>query len=222
MRRLYHLHLSPFSRKVRLALAEKGLDFELVIEKVWRRRPEFLELNPAGAVPVLVEPGDLVLTESTAICEYLDEVYPAPSLLGMDPVARAETRRLVSWFDLKFDREVTANLLFEKIGKRAAGLGGPDTGAIRAGQHNIGPHLDYLGYLSEHRRWLAGNSFSLADITAAAHLSCLDYLGDVPWRHHRAAKDWYARIKSRPSFRPLLADRVPGAGAPPHYANLDF
>lgn len=222
MRRLYHLHLSPFSRKVRLVLAEKGLEFELVTEKVWRRRPEFLALNPTGTVPVLVETNGLVLAESTAICEYLDEVYPSPGVMGTDPAARAETRRLVNWFDLKFNRDVTVNLVFEKIGKQAAGLGGPDTTAIRAGHRNLGPHLEYLGDLSEHRRWLAGNTFGLADITAAAHLSCLDYLGDVPWRAHRAAKDWYARIKSRPSFRPLLADQVPGGRASSHYANLDF
>lgn len=222
MRWLYHLQLSPFSRKVRLVLAEKGLEFELVVEPVWQRRPAFLQLNPAGKVPVLVEPDGRVLAESTAICEYLDETHGDKVLLGPDPQSRAEVRRLINWFDLKFGREVTENLLFEKVGKRAAGLGGPDTAAIRAGQHNIGPHLEYLGQLSERRRWLAGNDFSLADITAAAHLSCLDYLGDVPWRDHRAAKDWYARVKSRPSFRPLLADRIPGARASAHYPNLDF
>jgi len=74
----------------------------------------------------------------------------------------------------------------------------------------------------ERRRWLAGENFSLADITAAAHLSTLDYLGDVPWDNHEPAKEWYARIKSRPSFRPLLADHIPGAPPPKHYADLDF
>ncbi len=222
MRLLYHLQLSPFSRKVRLVLGEKRLEHKLIVEQVWRRRPEFLELNPAGKVPVLVEDDGSVFSESTAICEYLDEAYCDDTLLGSNLQARSEVRRLVNWFDLKFGREVTDNLLFEKVGKRAAGLGEPDTAAIRAGQLNIGPHLQYLGDLSEHRRWLAGNDFSLADITAAAHLSCLDYLGDVRWRQYPAAKNWYARVKSRPSFRPLLTDRIAGAGAPSHYANLDF
>ena len=198
------------------------MEHKLIVEQVWRRRPEFLELNPAGKVPVLVEDDGSVFSESTAICEYLDEAYCDDTLLGSNLQARSEVRRLVNWFDLKFGREVTDNLLFEKVGKRAAGLGEPVTAAIRAGQLNIGPHLQYLGDLSEHRRWLAGNDFSLADITAAAHLSCLDYLGDVRWRQYPAAKNWYARVKSRPSFRPLLTDRIAGAGAPSHYANLDF
>jgi len=222
MRRLYHLPLSPYARKVRLFLSEKVIDFELVVEKVSRRRPEFLDMNPTGKVPVLVEPEGLVLAESSAICEYLDEAYPDPALIGKDPASRAETRRLVTWFDLKFGKEVTANLVFEKVTKRLEGLGPPDTVAIRAGRRNIGAHLEYISYLTERRRWLGGDFFSFSDITAAAHLSCLDYLGDVPWAAHPLAKNWYARIKSRPSFRPLLLDRQPGVTPAAHYDNLDF
>ena len=87
---------------------------------------------------------------------------------------------------------------------------------------NIHTHMDYISYLVERRKWLAGHEFSLADITAAAHLSTLDYIGDVPWKDHESAKGWYARIKSRPSFRPLLGDRIPSAPPPSHYADLDF
>ena len=222
MRTLYHLWLSPFCRKVRIALAEKALDFDLEIERVWQRRDEFLRLNPAGSVPVLVEPDGAALAESSVVCEYLDEVYPYPPMLGATPAARAETRRLVAWFDGKFHREVTDNLLTEKLDKRFMGMGGPDSAAIRAGHDNIGTHLDYIGYLSERRSWLAGDTLSLADAAAAAHVSALDYLGDVPWDDHPRAKDWYARIKSRPSFRPLLEDRIPGLPPPKHYADLDF
>src|SRR5207302_5735172 len=75
MRVLYHLTLSPFARKVRLVLAEKNLDFTLKLEKVWERRAEFLALNPAGDVPVLIEPDGTVLAGTDAIVEYLDEVY---------------------------------------------------------------------------------------------------------------------------------------------------
>jgi glutathione S-transferase len=222
MRRLYHLALSPYARKVRLFLAEKGLEFELATEKVWMRRQEFLGLNPAGKVPVLIEGDGQVLSESTGICEYLDEVYPDPALIGASSADRAETRRLTNWFDLKFGAEVTANLVFEKVTKRLASLGPPDTRAIRAGRQNIGAHLEYIGYLTERRRWLAGDQLGLADITAAAHLSCLDYLGDVPWGQYPLTKDWYARIKSRQSFRPLLTERLPGLTPPVHYDDLDF
>lgn len=222
MRTLHHLWLSPFSRKVRVLLKEKGLEFEMKVEKVWERRPEFLALNAAGTVPVLVDEDGTVVADSGAICEYLEEVYPDTPLLPGDAAQRAEIRRLVAWFDHKFGREVSDNLYREKMMKRFLGYGEPNSSAIRAGYHNIHYHLDYIGWLTERRRFLAGDKFSLADIAAAAHVSVLDYLGDVPWDQHVPAKDWYARIKSRPSFRPLLADHIPGAPPPKHYADLDF
>lgn len=222
MRTLFHLWLHPFSRKVRIVLAEKKLDFELTIEKVWERRTEFLALNPAGDVPVLVEPDGTVIANSQVICEYLEEVYGEVSLLGRDPVQRAETRRLISWFDMKFNREVTENLVGEKLMKRFLKMGEPHGPSIRAGHANIHYHLDYIGFLTEKRNWLAGDDFSLADIAAASHLSAIDYIGDVPWEEHQAARDWYARVKSRPSFQPLLTDRIPGFTPVEHYEDVDF
>lgn len=210
MRTLFHLWLHPFSRKVRLVLSEKNLDFNLQIEKVWERRTEFLALNPAGDVPVLIEKDGTTLANSQVICEYLEEVYPEVNLLGKDPVQRSETRRLVSWFDVKFNREVTENIVGEKLMKRVLKLGEPHGPAIRAGHANIHYHLDYIGFLTEKRKWLAGDNFSLADIAAAAHLSSIDYIGDVPWEEHQAAKIWFDKIKERPSFQPLLEDRIPG------------
>jgi glutathione S-transferase len=223
MRTLHHLALSPFSRKVRVALREKGLEFQLRIEKVWERRPEFLALNAAGTVPVLVEDDGTAIADSGVICEYLEEVYPGErNLLGEAPAERAEVRRLVAWFDQKFAREVTDNLYREKMMRKFLGLGEPNSAAIRAGVANIHYHLDYIGWLTERRKFLAGDKYSLADVSAAAHLSALDYIGDVPWDQHAKAKDWYARIKSRPAFRPLLADLIAGAPPPKHYADLDF
>ena len=222
MRLLYHLPLSPASRKIRIVLQEKTLDFTLKMEKTWERRPEFLALNPAGDVPVLIEPDGTVLAESSAIAEYVDEVYRERLLIGINPIDRAEVRRLVAWFDVKMNHEVTENLVGEKLMKRLLAVGQPNSAAIRAGKANIGYHLDYIGYLIERRRWLGGDHFSLADIAAAAHLSAIDYLGDVPWEQHEPAKEWYARVKSRPSFRPILADHIPGVTPPAHYADLDF
>ena len=222
VRILYHLPLSPACRKVRLALQEKRIPFELRAERIWERRDEFLMMNPAGTVPVLEEENGLVLADSNAICEYLDEAYPDMPLVGRTHAERAEVRRLVAWFDGKFDREVTRNLYFEKQLKRMLGRGNPDAGALRAGYANIKPHIEYLGWLAETRAWLAGSQISLADLAAAAHLSCLDYIGDVDWSMNDAVKDWYARVKSRPAFRPLLADRVSGLTPPNHYADLDF
>jgi glutathione S-transferase len=222
MRTLYHVWLHPFSRKVRLALAEKKLDFDLQVEKIWERRTAFLAMNPAGDVPVLVEEDGTILSNSQVICEYLEEVYPEINLLGPDPIQRAETRRLVGWFDVKFNREVTDNLVGEKLMKRFLKLGEPHGPSIRAGHANIHYHLDYIGFLTEKRTWLAGDKFTLADIAAAAHLSAIDYIGDVPWEEHHHARDWYARVKSRPSFKSLLEDRIPGFTPVEHYENVDF
>lgn len=222
MRTLYHVWLHPFSRKVRLALAEKKLDFDLQVEKIWERRTAFLAMNPAGDVPVLVEEDGTILSNSQVICEYLEEVYPEINLLGPDPIQRAETRRLVGWFDVKFNREVTDNLVGEKLMKRFLKLGEPHGPSIRAGHANIHYHLDYIGFLTEKRTWLAGDKFTLADIAAAAHLSSIDYIGDVPWEEHHHARDWYSRVKSRPSFKSLLEDRIPGFTPVEHYENVDF
>lgn len=221
MLRLHHFPVCPFSRKVRIVLREKGQVCELVEAEPWRREPEFLALNPAAEVPVL-EHDELTIADSGAITAYLEELFPEPDLLGEDPPQRAETRRLVAWFDSKFNREVTDLLWREKLVKRIKSQGNPDSAAVRAGLANVHGHLDYIAYLFERRNWLAGDSLTLADIAAAAHLSVLDYLGDVPWDRHPAAKDWYARIKSRPSVRPLLLERLPGLRPPAHYDDLDF
>ncbi len=222
MRTLYHLPLDPGCRMIRILLAEKGLDFALKSEKIWERREDFLTLSPACEVPVLIEDDGTSIPGKGVIAEYLDEAYPEPPLLGRVPLDRAETRRLVAWFDTKFGEEVSFNLIEEKIMKRFLGLGHPNPSAIRAGLANIHYHLDYIGWLCDRRRWLAGDAFSLADIAATAQLSAIDYLGDVPWEDHQGARDWYARVKSRPSLRAILADLVPGAIPPKHYADLDF
>ena len=221
MRTVYHLPLSPFSRKVRLVLGEKKLAFELRVEDVWRRREEFLILNPTGQVPVLIDDG-LVVADSTAICEYLEDAYPTPTLIGKTPAARAEARRLALWFDLKFAGEVTSNIAYEKMTKRLLRGGEPDSERIRVGKDNIRYHLEYIEFLTERRNWLAGDNLTCADLAAGAHLSVIDYLGDVPWDEHVEAKNWYARLKSRPSFQPLLTDHVAGVLPPKTYADLDF
>ncbi len=222
MRYLYHLPLSAACRKVRLVLAEKKLPFELRLEKVWEQREDYLDLNPAGTVPTLLEDNGLAVPNSGVICEYLEEAYPDTPLMGTTLAERVEVRRLLAWFDEKFNAEVTRNLTGEKYLKRMANRGEPDAALLRFGYASLKPHLDYLGWLAEHRRYLAGTTISLADFSAAAHLSVLDFTGDVDWARSPPAREWYARMKSRPSFRALLNDRVPGMTTPAHYADLDF
>ncbi len=222
MRTLYHHWLSPASRKVRIVLGEKKLVYEMRVEQVWERRPQFLRMNPAGEVPVFLEEDGRAFCDAAAISEYLDELYPEPPLLGESPSERAEVRRLVAWFDLKFKAEVTQHLSTEKIMKRFLGMGQPDSEAIRCATHNLKTHINYIAHLAERRNYLAGNQFSLADIAAASHLSVIDYLGDVNWDANAEAKDWYVRVKSRRSMRTILADRIPGLQPPQYYDKLDF
>ncbi|WP_299949985.1 glutathione S-transferase family protein [uncultured Ruegeria sp.] len=221
MARLFHVPLSPYCRKVRLSLAEKKIEVELVEERYWEQDPDFLRRNPAGKVPVLRLDGQ-IMAESVAICEYIEETRPEPPLMPKKPEARYEVRRLVGWFDDKFHHEVTSKLLYERVNKKVIGQGYPDSKNIKEGARAIKYHLDYMAWLLDHRRWLAGDQMTLADFAAAAHLSALDYISDVDWNRSAAVKDWYAKIKSRPAFRSILADQISGFRPPPHYADLDF
>jgi len=205
-------------------MREKELEFEAVQENAWERRPEFFALNPAGEVPVLLEPDGTVISGGYAIMEYLEEAYRDNNkrYIGSSISERAEVRRIIDWFDRKFDAEVTQLILFEKVFKRLMRCGEPQSDAIRAGKKNILSHLDYIGFLTAESHYLVGEAMTLADIAASAHLSALDYLGDVPWEHNANAKEWYALMKSRPSIRAVLIDRVPSFRPPKHYEDPDF
>ena len=223
MWQLYQYPLCPFSRKVRFALAEKAVPHELVRELPWQRRDEFIDLNPAGQTPVLVASnGGATLIDSSAICEYFEETVERTPLLGSGPIERAETRRLIAWFDQKFYAEVGVLLLQERMYKRLVQRASPDATLLRQAGRNVEMHLDYIEYLLDHRRWLSGSTFGLADIAGAAHISVADYLNGVDWTGHGQAKQWYSAIKSRPTFRPMLAEKMEGLAPPPHYDKLDF
>jgi glutathione S-transferase len=228
---LFHHSFCPHSRFVRLALGELGLAAEPVEERVWERREEFLMLNPAGTTPVLVEDGQPAVPGASVIAEYLEDTHGEDELgerrlMPRGARARAEVRRLMSWFNDKFFAEVSGPLTTERVFKRfmpvSAGGGSPDTEVIRAALHNMRYHLAYIGWLVRTRDWLAGERLSYADLAAAGHLSAVDYLGDVPWNEDEVAKAWYARVKSRPSFRPILAETLAGIPPSKSYADLDF
>ncbi|RFC63140.1 glutathione S-transferase family protein [Fulvimarina endophytica] len=230
MLKLYHHPMSAASRYVRLLTGEYGEKPELVEERTWERRREFLAMNPAATLPVLIEDDGAPIVGGIVAGEYLDETRGVFSrdkrLMPEKPVERAEVRRLTEWFMEKFDAEVTRYLVRERVFKlempKSEGGGSPDASAIRAARTNSKHHLRYIGWLAESRNWLAGPRLTQADLAAAAALSVLDYLGEIPWESEPAAKEWYSRIKSRPSFRPLLSERVRGVPAVQHYADLDF
>ncbi|MBC7985462.1 MAG: glutathione S-transferase family protein [Sphingomonadaceae bacterium] len=224
MWRLFQFPLCPFSRKVRLLLGEKGVGYELEPELPWERRDEFVDINPAGQTPVMIETQrDLRLIDSQAICEYFEETVAAAPMITGSAESRAEIRRLVAYFDQRLYAEAIAPLMRERMTRRLDRQS-PDSGALRDAMRQVGAHLDYIDYLLDHnRRWIAGPALSLADLAAAAHISVADYLGGCAWADHQSARDWYAGLKSRPSFRPLLAERMPMV--PPyvaHYDKVDF
>jgi glutathione S-transferase len=227
---LLHHPFCPHSRFIRLALGEVGRDVRLVEERVWERREAFLVLNPAGTTPVLTTDGFPPMPGAGLIAEYLDEAHGAAlgerRLLPVAMAERIEVRRLMAWFNEKFFEEVSHPLVTERIYKRfmseGNGGGAPETDVIRAARVNVRYHLAYIGWLARTRNFLAGDGLTYADLVAAAHLSAIDYLGDVPWSEDDAAKAWYARIKSRPSFRPLLGEWLAGVPASRTYVDLDF
>lgn len=227
---LFHHPLYASCRFIRLAFGEYGEDLSLIEEKPWARRKEFLQLNPAATLPVLLAEADEPIVGASVIAEYVDETRGAlkrdKRLMAENPITRAEIRRLVDWYLVKADGEVTKHLVRERALKPHMqpehGGGSPNSTAIRAARANIRQHMKYTNWLAGTRNWLAGPRLTYADLAAAASISVLDYMGEIDWSEHGAAKEWYTRMKSRPSFRPLLADRFRGVTPASHYADLDF
>ena len=222
MWQIYQFPLCPFSRTVRLLLAEKGVAYELIRENPWERREAFEDLNPAGRTPVLHNPEkQITLADSRAICEYFEETVDKSPMINGTAVGRAEIRRLVAMFDENFYSAVTQPLLEERMKKRLVYRQSPDSRVLREAMRLANEHLYYIDFLIDHRPWLAGSTMSLADLTAAAQLSVADYLGGIDWTLHEQASSWYSVFKSRPSFRPLLTERMDVIQPPAHYADVN-
>jgi len=223
MWQLHQFPLCPFSRKLRLHMAEKAVAYELVRENPWEGRDGFWQLNPAGKTPVLHDPTrGATLCDSRVIAEYFEETIERNALISGGAAQRAETRRLVALFDENFYRDVTEPVMHEKMMKRLVLRQPPDGRVLRSAGKLLHGHLDYIDWLVDTRQWLAGPTLSLADLTCAAHISVVDYLGAMDWSGHEQAKGWYMVMKSRPSFRPLLGEKMDGLPPPREYASLDF
>lgn len=218
---LVHHSISPQSRKVRLIMAEKKMLFVLKEEEPWQISGNILELNPAGDLPVLVFDGN-VISGNYAVTEYLEESNPQYRLLPENVKDRAEVRRIMDWFDVKFYNEVYKYIVAEKIIKRFQLRQAPNSKILKAGLNNLKFHMEYVDYLADRNSYLGGKSMTLADLTVAAHLSVIDYLGDIPWGDYKNAKVWYAKMKSRPSFKDILKDNIRGITPSKTYADLDF
>ncbi|MEE1878488.1 glutathione S-transferase family protein [Altererythrobacter litoralis] len=222
MWRLYQFPLCPFSRKIRLLLGEKNVAYEMVREDPWSASDYFWNLNPAGRTPVMVhQERDTVLCDSRAIAEYFEETVDKAPMINGTAANRAEIRRLVALFDENFYNDVTAPLLNERMKKRIVLNQPPDSRVLREAMKLGHGHLDYMDWLIDNRPWLAGSTMSLADLAAAAQISVADYLGGIDWAGHEQTRGWYSVFKSRPSFRPLLTERMGVIQPPAHYAKVD-
>jgi glutathione S-transferase len=223
---LFHFAFDPGSRAVRLALGEARMEFSETPVRPWEDGCPVAAMNPSGMPPVLqvTDAGKdpLTLCEPAAILGWLEERTSEPFLLPVDAAERAEMRRLLAWFERRFTDEVNAVLLHERMEKPLLRLGPPEARALRAGREALKAHLTMMEGLLTRRDALAGRRISQSDIVAAANLSVLDYFGEVSWAAYPAVKTWYMKLKSRPSFRPLLADRFPGVQASAWYHDLDF
>ncbi|TAF15770.1 MAG: glutathione S-transferase family protein [Alphaproteobacteria bacterium] len=222
VRRLYHTPFYPACRKIRVMMAEMGVSAELVEEPAWEQRPQFLAMNPAGELPILIDGDGRCVCGSYAIAEYLDEGYHVGDFIGTTLDERAEVRRLVAWADTKMLKEVTQPLIYEKYFRHLRKQGNPDSGKIRQAKAHLVYHMGYFEQLLKQRSWMASDRYTLADIALASHLSLCDYMGDVAWKDNSYLKRWYALMKSRPAFRAILTDRVRGIKPPEHYENPDF
>lgn len=227
---LIHHTMSAQSRFIRLVLGEYDSVHELADERPWERRKEFLDVNPAGTLPVLITEAGVAVAGHYPVLEYLDEtrgiMMRDKRLMPEYPLDRAEVRRLIDWMMVKLDTDVVKPLVRERVFKlempTEQGGGAPDSRVIRAARANIRQHMAYINWLAGTRNWLAGKNLTLADFAGAACLSVLDYLGEIEWATAPHAREWYGRVKSRPSFRPVLADKLRGMPPASHYTDLDF
>ncbi len=215
--------LCPFSRKVRLLMAEKGIAFDLLRENPWEARDEFVAMSPAARTPVLHDAArGITLCDSRAICEYIEETQDRNPMINGTAIGRAEIRRLVALFDENFHAAVTGPLMEERMRKRLVSRQSPDSRALREAMRAAHDHLYYVDWLVDTRPWLGGATMSLADLAAAAQISVADYLGGIDWNGHDQAASWYSIFKSRPSFAQLLSERMDVIQPPSHYSDIDF
>lgn len=224
MKRLFHWSFDPAGRLVRLALFEKEEAAEYVTIAPWETSREIARLAPGATTPALIDTGSegrVIVMGTQAICEHLEDTCAGRRLLPAGLADRAEARRLWRYCEDGF-AEVNATLLAERVGLAVRRNRAPDSAALRRGAHALRGRLTFLNALVEIRGNLAGRALTLADMCAAAHLSCYDYFGDLEWDSVPDLKDWYARIKSRPSFRALLEERLDSTRPSAHYADLDF
>lgn len=223
MYRLYHHPICPVSRSVRVLCLEKAIDIDLMVENFWERRDKFIKINPSCSVPFLASSPNILIYGFDPIVEYIEEVFhDKDRYIFGDPMEKAEIRKIIHWVNVKMYEDATKHILNEKIYNFLTTKEFPNASTLKICRTNLSHHLMYLNFLLTKKEWLGGNDFSLADIVASCHISSLDYINEINWDFYKELKDWYVVIKSKPSFRQILRDSIPGFTPSPQYRELDF
>ena len=219
MIKLHYFVLCPFARKIKITLAEKALNYELIRENIVHEQDNRKTVRSFEEMLVLRD-GNQKYTNHIAIDEYLEERYPRHSLLADSLQVRANIRMISNLFDNQFYHQVVKKILYERLYKSVTNRRAPDSNLIRKVRQDIALYLDYIEkLLSASAKWLAGEQLSRADIVVASHISVLDYFGDIPWSHNQEVREWYAVFKSRPSMKTILEDRIAGFDPAPDYCD---
>lgn len=222
MQILYHYPLCPLSRQARILLKELNIVFSLLKEDYWLRSEQLLKFNPSAELPIFIEPFNIVIAGIYPLIEYINDKQPQNNLIDEAPEKAAEVRRLLHWFNTKFYLEVSKVFIDEKLVRLLKNLGAPRMDFLRVAKSNLQHHMAYMSNLLQERTWLAYDKMSFVDFAASSHLSVLDYFGEIIWEQYPSVKEWYALMKSRPSFRPFLQDQIAGFAPPKYYSDLDF
>ncbi|HYP78536.1 MAG TPA: glutathione S-transferase family protein [Polyangiaceae bacterium] len=192
--KLYYNPLSPNVRRVRLTAAVLGLELEeklLDFSKGEHKTPEYLALNPNGAVPTLVD-GDFVLSESRSIMQYLASKKPEAGLLPRDEAARADVTRWQFWDAAHFSPHL-GTIAFERMIKGMIGLGDPDSAKVNDALTNFRRFAAVLNQRLEGRQYVVGNSLTLADLTLASSLMYAKQT-EVVVAEFPNVERWFARM----------------------------
>ena len=219
---LYHYYLCSSSRYIRLILEEHKISYDTQLENYWKPQTDFLKLNPAGHLPVLVNEENFPVVGANACIEYVKDLEVRSKLFVNDYREKAEINRLVHWFDVIFKKEVFDPIIYEKIFSGILDNITPNSENIRAALNNLDFHIQYFNYLLNSKNYFIKDDLTYLDFLAAANFSVLDYLGVLNFKDYENIKEWYFKIKSRPSFKTLLKDQIVGLNPHENYKIIDI
>ena len=218
---LYHYYLCPSSRFVRLVLEEYKIKYNVQLENYWRPQKDFLKINPAGHLPVLIDEQNNSIIGANSCLEFFKDLNLKPYLLGENYKDKAEIYRLYHWFETLFKKEVLDPIIYEKVFSRVVDNVTPNSSNIRLALQNLSFHINYFDYLLKNQDYFVTNSLTYLDFLASANLSILDYLGLLSFENNDNIKEWYFKLKSRLSFRTLLKDQIVGLSPDEKYKLID-